>query len=129
MSVQEIIQDLIFQPGQSQDMRMPAELDIHFANVDERTDEDLLLITRKFAEYVKLYLHDPALPADALNPEGNWTSFFPSSAAEIRKLLNSNNGEVTPHLALYLSFIKLYQAGPQESINRFTGRHLEFYFS
>lgn len=123
MVTQDIIQNLIFQPGQSQDKRMAEELGIHFANIDERTDEELLLLTRKFAEFVKFYSNDDVTSA------GDWSRFFPSDPDEIRQLLNNKSGEVSPHLALFLSFIKLYQAGPQESINRFTGRHLDFYFT
>ncbi len=123
MVTQDIIQNLIFQPGQSQDKRMAEELGIHFANIDERTDEELLLLTRKFAEFVKFYSNDD------VTSEGDWSGFFPSDPDEIRQLLNNKSGEVSPHLALFLSFIKLYQAGPQESINRFTGRHLDFYFT
>ncbi|MEI6276682.1 MAG: baseplate J/gp47 family protein [Prolixibacteraceae bacterium] len=129
MAVQEIIQDLIIQPGQSQDKRMPAELGIHFADIDERTDEELLRFTQKFAEFVRLYLHDPSLPEDPSDPNPNWSKFFPADLAGIRRLLNDKSGEVTPHLALYLSFLKLYLAGPQETVNQFTGRHLDFYFS
>jgi hypothetical protein len=122
MSTQDIIHHLIIQPGQSQDKRMPEELGIHFANIDERSDEELLLFTRKFAEFVKFYSNDDSTSA------GDWSGFFPSSPDEIRRLLNNKSSEVPPHLALFLSFLKLYQAGPQESINRFTGRHLDFYF-
>ncbi|MEI7830112.1 MAG: baseplate J/gp47 family protein [Prolixibacteraceae bacterium] len=123
MAVQDIIQNLIFRHGQSQDMRMPEELGVHFADIDERSDEELLLFAKKFAEFVKFYPKDPS------DPIGNWTSFFPVDLKGIRMLLQNKNGDVPPHLALFVSFLKLYQAGPQENINKFTGSHLDFFFA
>jgi len=122
MAEKDIIQNLIFQLGQSQDQRMPEELGIHFADVDERTDEELLLFTKNFAELVNFYHDDPSVIA------GDWTNFFPADISGIRQLLNNRSGNVPPHLALYLSFLKLYKEGPQETINRFTGNHLDFYY-
>ena len=122
MAEKDIIQNLIFQPGQSQNERMPEELGIHFADVDERTDEELLLFTKNFAEFVNFYKDDPEFES------GNWVKFFPKDLAAIKELLNNQNGTVPPHLAAYLSFLKLYIEAPQKTINRFTGRHLDFYF-
>lgn len=122
MAEKDIIQNLIFQLGQSQDQRMPEELGIHFADVDERTDEELLLFTKNFAEFVNFYKDDPTTIT------GNWTEFFPTDISGIRQLLSDKSGAVPPHLALYLSFLKIYKEGPQEAINRISGKHLDFYF-
>jgi hypothetical protein len=123
MAAQDIIQNLIFRHGQSQEMRMPVELGTHFVDVDERTDEELLLFAQKFAGFVKFYPKDPSKPV------GDWNGFFPANLAEIREALKKKDGDVPPHLALFISFLKLYQEGAQKSINRFTGSHLDFYFS
>jgi hypothetical protein len=122
MAEKDIIQNLIFQLGQSQDQRMPIELGIHFADIDERTDEELLLFTKNFAEFVNFYKDDPTIIA------GNWTDFFPADIQGIRQLLENKSGAVPPHLALYLSFLKLYKEGPQAAINQITGKHLDFHF-
>ncbi|NVO21499.1 MAG: hypothetical protein HXX13_17490 [Bacteroidetes bacterium] len=122
MAEKDIIQNMIFQQGQSQDQRMPAELGIHFADVDERTQADFLLFTRKFAEFVNFYRDSTSAPV------GDWADFFPENFPAIEKLIEDNSGATTPHLALFLSFLKLFKQGPQEMINRFTGRHLDFYF-
>ena len=120
MAVKDIIQKMILQLGQSQKGRMPKELDKHFADVDERTTEELLIFTRKFAETVNYY-------RDTISaPSGKWANFFPDEAA-IKQLLADNSGNITPHLALFLTFLELYKK-PQEVINRITGRHLDFYY-
>ena len=123
MAAQDIIQNLIFRHGQSQDTRMPVELGTHFVDVDERTDEELLLFAKKFAEFVKFYPKDPSKPV------GDWTGFFPANLAEIKEVLKKKDGDVPPHLALFISFLRLYLEGAQKNINRFTGSHLDFYFS
>lgn len=101
---------------------MPEALGDHYVDIDERSEEDLLLFTRKFAELVRFY------PVDSSISTSDWSRFFPANADEIRRLLNTGNGDTPPHLALFRSFLQLYLAGPQESINRFTSRHLDFYF-
>ena len=53
MAAQDIIQNLIFRHGQSQEMRLPDELGVQFADIDERSDEELLLFAKKFAGFIK----------------------------------------------------------------------------
>ncbi len=61
-------------------------------------------------------------------PAGNWTEFF-KNKAEIKTFLESvEEGEnITPHLALFLSFIKLLEF-TQKRFNNLTRRHLDFYY-
>lgn len=120
MTNERIIQNAIARLGQSQRDRLAPELDVHFADVDERTTEDFLLWTEVFAEYVNFYRDDPFAPT------GDWQNFFPKES-EITTLLNSNDANIQPHLALFLTFLELYKI-PREVINRFTGRHLDFYY-
>lgn len=122
MGKQELLQKLISRPGQSQNQRMPEELGIHHADVDERREQDFLTYASKLAGILNFYKNDPSVPA------GNWNEFFPSDPTEIRKLLDSKSGDTPPHLALFLTFLRLYKSGPQEIINQFTGRHLAYYF-
>ncbi|RII29846.1 MAG: hypothetical protein CXR30_11075 [Geobacter sp.] len=117
----DIIRNMIFQPGQSQDERMPRELGIHHADVDEQTPEDLLRFTRKFAAFVS-YFRD-----NGDTPDGDWSNFFPNNDTAIKAALADSSGETPPHLALFLAFLELYQI-PREVINRITGRHLDFYY-
>jgi hypothetical protein len=121
MAEKEIIQNMIRQLGQSQDDRLPDELGIHFADVDELKTEDLLLFTKTFAGMVKFYRDD-------LSPTAKrWTGFFPYDEGSVKTWLESRGADTPPHLALLLSFLELYKK-PQELLNRFTGRHLDFYF-
>jgi Baseplate J-like protein len=120
MANETIIQNLIFQLGQSQSDRTSPELDIHFADVDERTTQDFLQFAKTFATVVNYYRDDSS------NPLGNWSNFFPDQA-EIEALLTSSDASTTPHLALFLAFLELYKT-PQNVINRITGRHLDFYY-
>ena len=55
MAEKDIIQNMISQLGQSQGERMPKSLGIHFADVDERTPDDLLRFAKSFAKLVKFY--------------------------------------------------------------------------
>lgn len=120
MAESDIIQNLIFQLGQSQDDRLSKELGVHFADVDERTTADLLQFTKEFAEFVKYYRNDPATPV------GNWSNFFPDDA-KIESLLKNEQANTLPHLALFLTFLELYKQ-PQSVVNNITARHLDFYY-
>ncbi len=121
MAEQEIIQNIISRLGQSQKDRTPKELGIHFADVDERTMEDLFRLTQEFSEYINYYQDTTA------SPSGNWQSFFSFNQAALQQILKGENAATTPHLALFLAFLKTYKK-PLEVINRITGRHLDFYY-
>lgn len=121
MAEHDIIQNMIHQLGQSQNGRVTAELDPHFADIDERSATDLLAFTRTFSQFVNFHRGSNPLPA------GNWTKFFPADDAAVRALLEGGKANVPPHLALFLAFLKLYEK-PQEILNRFTGRHLDFFY-
>lgn len=120
MAEEEIVQNLIFQLGQSQEERMPKELGTHFADADERTPEALLALAKKLASSVAFYRDSVSAPA------GNWSPFFPAPS-EIPGLLEREDGETPPHLALFLAFLELYKK-PQELLNGATGRHLDFHY-
>jgi len=115
----DIIQNLISRLGQSQDERVPAELSAAFAPVDGRTPAQLLAQVHRLAEHLHYYRENPDSPA------GKWTDFFPSGDDDA--LLGHPEGQVPPHLALLLSFLRLYEY-PQAAANRITGRHLDFQY-
>jgi hypothetical protein len=120
MAEQDIIQNLIYQLGQSQGDRLPKELQLPFVDVDERTTADLLEFTKAFAELVNFYENNSSTPS------GNWINFFPAQS-EIEQLLKSDRNDTPPHLALFLAFLELYKQ-PQSVINKITARHLDFYY-
>lgn len=121
MAEQDIIQNMIHQLGQSQDGRLPEELHADFAKIDGRSAAELLTFTRKFSEFVNFYRGTTSDPA------GDWRKFFPAADAEIQALLESEGASTQPHLALFLAFLKLYEK-PQALLNRFAGRHLDFFY-
>ncbi|HVZ42080.1 MAG TPA: hypothetical protein VHI13_22565 [Candidatus Kapabacteria bacterium] len=119
MADKDIIQNMIEELGQSQAERAAKELGVHYADLDERTSADLLLFATHLSPLIRFY------PADGGGPT-TWAPFFtlPGSADAI---VEQTDGQMTPHLALYLAFLKLYQQ-PQELLNGITGRHLDFYY-
>ncbi len=121
MAEKDILQNMIFQLGQSQDKRRPEELAVHFADVDERTPEDFLRFIKKLSSYINYYRTDISKPA------GDWSTFFPYDETTLKQLLGSDSGSTAPHLALLLAFLELYKQ-PQAVINQITGRHFDFYF-
>lgn len=108
-------------PGQDRRSRLADELSVHFADVDERNPRDFLLHAKKLAEVIDFYDLDPSAPS------GNWSRFFDYDEKEADLLPGSDSGDMEPHLALFFSFLKLYEI-PKEVLNRFTGRHLDFYY-
>ena len=62
-------------------------------------------------------------------PDGNWQDFF-KSKTELKEFLSEleKDGAVTPHLALFITFIKLLEHTKQR-FNKLTKRHLDFYFA
>ena len=120
---ERIVQNLISRLGQSQAEREPVELAPHYADVDERTPRDLLLFLRELAAKV----HYEPLPRVPPAPPGDWSSFFDYTDEAASRLPEAGDGTTTPHLALIIAFLKLYEI-PREQINRLTGRHLEFFY-
>jgi hypothetical protein len=122
MAVEDIIQNMISQLGQSQEERAPEELQVHFADVDERSTEDLLLFVKNLAPHIRYY------PGDGTTTTGDWSTFFSYDNQTLQRLLSNQAANTPPHLALLLAFLELYKK-PQEILNQITGRHLDFYFN
>jgi hypothetical protein len=115
-----ILQSAIAQPGQSQDERLPRELDVHFADVDERTPEALLAYARALTDIVPFV--KPAGPGPepgAVTKAGGWKPFFAAPAP------GQERGAAQ---ALYDTFLHLYDQGPRTAINRLTEEHLDFLY-
>ncbi|MBK7214286.1 MAG: baseplate J/gp47 family protein [Bacteroidales bacterium] len=122
MADSELLRFLNSLPGQSQSGRFPLELEAHYADIEERNAAELLEFSSRLSEYINFYRHQTELP------EGDWSAFFPHGKEEIDVLLDSPDGKITPHLALFMSFLRLYESGPKRLINEFTARHLAFYY-
>jgi hypothetical protein len=116
----DIIQNMISQLGQTQDQRLPAELDEHYAQVDERSAADLLRFARDFAGLVKFY-------DGSGQTNRNWKPFFPGTDEAALAMLRDRDGLTPAHQALFAAFLGLYKQ-PQKLLNRISGRHLNFYY-
>lgn len=107
--------------------RLPKALSDDFIAIDNRTDIDILRQLYAYAQNVKY--HNSNVPG-----EKDWTPFFndiinnSKTDIDLNKLNKQiQNGEVKPHLALLLSFIKLFKV-QQNNLNKITERHLQFYY-
>lgn len=126
MANQDIIQNMISRLGQSQADRVAPELDPAFAPVDGRDTASLLKQARELAAHINYYHHARGEPA------GSWSNFFPAAEMDVAKdraalqaLVDGTDGATPPHLALLIAFLKLYRL-PQDTLNDFTARHLDF---
>jgi len=117
MAENDLIMHLVDRPGQSQNQRMAAELDIHYADIDNRTREELFRYTSMLASHIHFY------EKNKTDPTEKWDSFF----REISGASAPGDGTTPPHRALFLAFLELYKE-PQRVINTLTGRHLDFYY-
>lgn len=64
---------------------------------------------------------------DPGQPKGDWQNFF-TSGNEISAMLKQyGDGDVEPHMALFISFLKLLTHS-QKSLNELPKRHLDFYY-
>ena len=116
MSDETIIQNRIAALGQSQDERLPEELGVHYADVDERTPASLLAYAESLAREVV-----PFVNADGTPTPGGWLPLFQRPAEP------PPDGETRPALALFAAFLQLYEF-PRAAINRLTARHLDFFY-
>ncbi len=123
MTLDEILQGMISEPGESQDGRSAEELWAHHADTDERTPADMLSFARAFARFV----HHHRAGASGEKPiPGDMSPFFRFTDEEAASLLADESGTVPPHLALLITFLKLREL-PRELLNRTTEKHLRFY--
>lgn len=108
--------------GSSQRGRMLSAMDPENVELHGLKEEEWL----QFAyEYARLINYFP--PDDPDHPKGNWQSFF-EPEKDIETLMNRyGNGDTEPHMALFISFLKLL-THPQKSLNQLPKRHLDFYY-
>lgn len=128
MARQDILAALIAAAGTRQADRRNPHLDPAAAPLDGRDASGLLLAARALAGQLNYYGTDPG------QPSGNWSDFLPQPAggesdaayrARLAALVDSNSGDMPPHLALLIAFLKVARH-PRALLNDFTRRHLDF---
>ena len=99
------------------DALVPENVKLH-----ELTTEDWLSFAKDYAALVNYYK-----PSDAQNADGDWDTFFPEKDQIAQTIAQYSEGDIAPHLALFIAFLKLL-AYPQASLNGIPKRHLDFYY-
>lgn len=109
--------------GSSQGERLLESLIPDNVELHGLTEEEWLKFAYDYAQLINFYNSD-----HPDQPKGDWQAFFESSD-DITVLLDRyGDGDVDPHLALFISFLKLL-VFPQKSLNGIPKRHLDFYYS
>ena len=112
----------------SQKQRRLNALSSDYFKVDERTLRDLYEEVRSMASIIKFY------PGNEKETSHDWSSFFDDATPFIRLLSSEGgltvdeSGNCPPHLALLLTFLKLFQRS-QERLNDLTYSHLDFFYN
>ena len=123
---------LIKREGTEQQQRLIDALSPDYFKLNEFSLNDWMQFAYRFAEHVNYFDTD-----DYQNRSGNWQDFFTPEKGldDFLKAFaqdeNANSPEsqnITPHLALFISFIKLMEIS-QNRFNRLTKKHLDFYYS
>ena len=114
---------MLSREGTEQQQRFIEALDPSSVKLNDFELRDWLLFAYEFASHVNFF--------DVSNEQlaaGTWQSFF-KSEAELEDFLQevSSGAEITPHLALFVVFVKLIEISKQR-FNKLTQRHLDFYF-
>ncbi|MEO7312799.1 MAG: baseplate J/gp47 family protein [Chitinophagaceae bacterium] len=120
---------ILFRDGTSRTQRLSTVLlDEDFVLADERSLKELWQFAASYATSLNYFGTANSSVAD-----GTWEGFFdlPAEEAaatneELAALIGARNDR-EPHLALYLTFIKLFTYA-QQHLNKITQRHLDFYY-
>lgn len=112
--------------GTSQYQRMLEALDPSYAKVHEFKLRDWMLFAWHYAQQLNFF----AITNDKV-PQGDWKNFMEAEdqIESFLKQIDKADADATiePHLALFLSFLKLMEE-PQALMNGLTKRHLDFYY-
>lgn len=120
----------IFRDGTSQRNRLLQALQPDYVAVDERDAEDWLRFARTYATYLQYF--------DSSNqPDGDWVPFFPDDIQQMLDYMENpdafaDDESLTqtlaqPHLALFMTFLKLLRY-PQQQFKNLTQRYLDFHY-
>jgi hypothetical protein len=105
--------------GVSKEQRLLPALDPDKIKLDDRTEEDLVHFAHQLAAELNFYDLDGEV-------KGNWLNFL----RKISEQPASEWGKTAdhePHVALFLTFLKLFRHS-QNHLNLLTARHLDFFY-
>ena len=118
MASDDILNNQIARPGQSQEDRSPLALAPDFAPVDGRTPAERMAEAQRLSEHLRYY------GFDSERVDGDWQAYFPAGAGE---LLSKDDGTVPPHLGLCGAFLQQFEPA-RSALNELTGQHLDFQY-
>ena len=136
----EIISSILTRSGTGQEQRYISALDPDNFELHDFTIEDWTLFAYNFSEYINYFSTNNDKEAS-----GNWKNFFKKITTEelpnrgtrdYEKFKNSisdtiiqysNTATLTPHLTLFVSFLKLLEFS-KDRFNTINKRHLDFYY-
>ena len=100
--------------GTQQSDRLPKALSNEYVKIDERSFDDILAQMAVYAKRLTYYDSD-------LNPNDNWIAFFKDVYNYETNTLKKDRiealkeaGDMPPHMALIMAFIKLFQIEQSE---------------
>lgn len=108
--------------GTSQRERLIAALDPENTELHGLKEEDWLQFARQYARLINYFGTD-----DPDKPVGDWQKFFESGDTLTALLKRYGDGDIEPHVALFITFLKLL-AYPGQSLNQLPKRHLDYYY-
>ena len=104
--------------GSRQTERMDPTLNPDNIEIDGRNAEQLIEFSRKFSSLLKF----PTLDGRELN----WSAFFTTLGDGGIEAIESNK-ELSPHAALFLAFLRLYDIS-RHHLNELSRKHLDFFY-
>ncbi|MGM0622187.1 MAG: baseplate J/gp47 family protein, partial [Bacteroidota bacterium] len=109
--------------GTDQNSRFIESLNPGSVKLNDFSMEEWMRFAYRFAQHVNYFN-----TSDFENPAGDWVKFF-ISEEELKDFLSrvETGKTLNPHLALYVSFIKLLEFS-KKRFNQLTKRHLDFYY-
>ncbi len=123
---------LIKREGTEQQQRFIEALSPEYFKLNEFSLNDWMQFACGFAEHVNYFG-----TSDFQNHSGNWQDFFTPDkgmndflkAFDLdENVILPESKNITPHLALFISFVKLMEIS-QKRLNQLTKKHLDFYYS
>ncbi len=103
------IRHILRRDGVNQFDRLPIAFDPSYVKIDEKTNDDLLMLIKNFSKHVQYYNINNL-------KEGDWQVFFDDFGRKHE-----------PHIALMLTFLKLFQEA-RNHLNELGKSHLDFYY-
>lgn len=108
--------------GTSQLERLIAALDPGNTELHGLKEEDWLQFARQYARLINYFgTESPE------NPVGDWQKLFESGETLSALLNRYGDGDIEPHVALFITFLKLLSY-PGQSLNQLPKRHLDYYY-